>query len=233
MEQAPAFVLFDTDHLVALAVVAAAAVLAGRSARPAAPWLGWLIAAALIIQELIKLQLFIGELGQDWRRSLPLDICRINELVCVYMLARRSYRAFEVAYFWAMGASVSAMLTPALPSGFPSALYFLFFLGHGLSVLAVIYAIFALGFRPRLSSLFLCLAVTACYAAVMVPVNLLLDANYLFLREKPPGTTVVDLLGPWPVYLFALFGLAALVSTLCYLPFGLAQRWRTGRWRAT
>lgn len=229
MEQDPAFLPFGTDHFAALAVVAAAAVLAGRSARPAAPWLGWLIAAALIVQELIKLQLFIGELGQDWRRSLPLDICRINELVCVYMLMRRSYRAFEVAYFWAMGASVAAMLTPSLPSGFPSAQYFLFFLGHGLSVLAVIYAIFALGFRPRLSSLFLCLGVTACYAVLMVPVNLLLDANYLFLREPPPGPTLIDLLGPWPVYLFALFGLAALVSALCYLPFAVAGRLGSSR----
>ncbi len=226
----PQFVLFGASHVATLTVVVGLAVAvawAGRRWRH--PGLAWSLAALLLIQELVKLQVYIGVLGGPWQEHLPLAMCRVNELLCVAMLVLRSYRAFEVAYFWAMGASVTAMLTPDLAQGFPGTLFVLFFLGHGLVVLAVVYAIFAWGFEPRPRSLAIALAVTAGYALLMVPVNLLLDANYLFLMEKPEAATVVDLLGPWPWYLLGLSALTVVLSALCYLPFAIIRRQRARR----
>lgn len=233
LENAPEFVLFGTAHLLTLAVVAILGVtvaMAGR--RWPHPGLPWALAGLLLAQELVKLQVYIGVLGGPWQENLPLAICRINEMLCMAMLVLRSYRAFEVAYFWSMAASVTAMVTPDLAQGFPGLLFVLFFLGHGLVVIAVIYAIFAWGFEPRPRSLAIALAVTAGYALLMVPVNLLLDANYLFLRHKPEAATVVDLLGPWPWYLLGLSALTVVLCALCYLPFAIVRRQRARRARS-
>jgi len=214
------FELFGAPHLLALALVAALVWGAARVGRQQPGlWLAWLLAAALLAQEGAKQVVFIGLLGHGWQRTLPLDLCRINELLCVVMLLARSYRAFEVAYFWSMAGSVTAMLTPALTATFPHPLFVLFFLGHGLVVIAVVYAMTAYGFRPRRRSLSIALGVTAVYALAIAPLNLLLDANYLFLRHKPRSPTLFDLFGPWPVYLPVLFAIAALLCVLWWLPF--------------
>lgn len=225
MESAQGFVLFGTGHLLTLGVVAALAVAVARLAAGAGgDAQARILAVLLVAQELVKLYAFIGVLDHPWQRSLPLDLCRINELLCTAMLLTRRYRLFEVAYFWSMAGSVGAMATPDLAHGFPHPLFALFFLGHGLVVLAVVHAIAGFGFRPRFSSLLLALAVSAGYAALIAPVNLLLDANYLFLREPPESATLIGLLGPWPVYLLGLFALSAVLSALAYLPF--ARFWR-------
>ncbi len=91
-------------------------------------------------------------------------------------------------------------------------------------MLATLYAIFGYGFRPRLRSIAITLAVTGIYVIVIAGLNYLLDANYLFLRAKPQAATVLDFFGPWPIYVFGLFGLAILVCFLCYTPIVLARR---------
>jgi hypothetical integral membrane protein (TIGR02206 family) len=184
------------------------------------------LAMLLLTQEGIKLWYYIGVVGQPWQRSLPLDLCRINELLCAAMLLTRSRDIFRVAYFWAMAGSVAAMLTPDLAHGFPTPQFVLFFVGHGLVVLAVIHAVFGFGFTLTARDVGFALAVTGAYTALMALVNLLLDANYLFLREKPAQASVVDVLGPWPYYVLGLMAIAVAACWLVYLPFPLARRLR-------
>lgn len=218
------FVLFGAGHVGTLAVIVALAVatgLYGRGREHAAFPLG--LAAALLVQEAVKLYYFLGVADEPWQTNLPLHLCRVNELLCVVVLVARSYRVFEVAYFLAMAGSVSAMLTPALAVDFPAPEFVLFFVGHGLSVLAVVYAISAYGFRPRPRSILITLGAVACYAAVIAPVNYVLDSNYLYLRAQPEPATFLALFGPWPYYLFALFGLVFVACGLAYAPFAVAR----------
>jgi hypothetical integral membrane protein (TIGR02206 family) len=219
------FELFSPTHLATLAVIVVLAVVTSRAAaRARSPWLGWSLALALLLQEAVKLHYFIVEQGQPWQQSLPLDLCRINELLCVVILLGRSHAVFQVAYYWSIAGSVTAMLTPDLALGFPSRAFLLFFVGHGLVVLAVLYAIFGFGFRLYPRSLAVALGVTAAYAAIIAPLNLLLDANYLFLRAKPEAASVLDLFGDWPYYLPGLFVVAVVACLIAYLPFPLARR---------
>lgn len=80
----------------------------------------------------------------------------------------------------------------------PDPLYLLFFVGHGLVLLAVMLPILAWQFRPRFVSVRIALAVTGAYAVLIAPPNYLLDANDLFLRANPEGASVLDVFGPWP-----------------------------------
>lgn len=224
MDQSPAFISFGTAHVATLVAILAAAVAAGAVARL---WphdaIARAIAAGLVLQEATKLYYFIGVMDLSWQTNLPLHLCRINELMCAVMLVTRSYRIFEVSYFLAMAGSISAMLTPALALSFPSPEFLLFFAGHGLAVVAVVYAIFAFGFAPRLRSVFIALAAVAGYAAVIAPLNYVLDSNYLYLRAQPEPATLLSVFGPWPLYLLPLFGLAIAACFLAYAPFALAR----------
>jgi hypothetical integral membrane protein (TIGR02206 family) len=224
MSSAPdgGFQLFNGAHLTTLAVVVLAAVVVGRLARrDGAAWLPVGIAVLLITQEVVKLWFFIAVYDRPWSESLPLDLCRINEFLCAFMLTRRSFRCFEVAYYWGVGASVAAMITPDLPAGFPDTRFLLFFIGHGLVLVAVVLPIMAWQFRPRLVSVGIALAATGAYALLIAPVNLLLDTNYLFLRAKPEGASILDFFGPWPNYLVALTGIAVATCLVAYLPFAI------------
>jgi hypothetical integral membrane protein (TIGR02206 family) len=57
------------------------------------------------------------------------------------------------------------------------------------------------------------------YAALIALFNAVYGTNYMYLREKPDVPTLLDLFGPWPVYILVaeLFTLA--VFALLYLPF--------------
>ena len=50
-------------------------------------------------------------------------------------------------------------------------------------------------------------------------VDVALDANYLFLCRKPAAPTLLDWLGPWPVYIAAADALALVAFLLLDLPF--------------
>ncbi len=215
----PAFDLFGPSHLSALALTLLACVAMIRvSASATVGPLARTMAYVLLVLVVVKPVLYIFVYDWPWTDSLPLALCRINEFLVIYMLLKRSYRVFEIAYFLAIG-SVFALLTPDLPVGFPDVRFLLFFVSHGLSVLAVLYGIFGYGFRPTLRSVGRVFIFLASYTVLIAILNLLLDANYLFLMEKPEGASVLDYLGPWPVYVFAMIGMAVVLCLLCYLPF--------------
>ena len=220
MTSGPAFELFGLNHLAVLAATLALALLTGRASERAdvgglARTLAWL----LLLAAALKPILYVGVYGQPLAQSLPLDLCRINEFFCALMLLARSYRTFEIAYFLAMAGSTSALLMPDLLHGFPDPRFVSFFFSHGLSVIAVLYAIFAFGFRPTLGSVGRVMVFLALYTAAIAAINLLIGSNYLFLCRKPEGASLLDFLGPWPIYVAAMFAIAIAACFLCYLPF--------------
>lgn len=219
MDGLPAFVLFGNAHIAALAITLACALGIARVPRVAdVSQTARTLAFCLLALVIVKPILYIGVYGESWTTSLPLALCRINELLCIYLLLRQSYRTFEIAYFLTIG-SISALLMPDLRVGFPDPRFVLFFLSHSLAVLAILYGIFGFGFRPTLRSVKRVLIFLGTYTAFIAGVNLLLDANYLFLRQKPEGASVLDFFGPWPVYVIVLIALAIGLCFLCYLPF--------------
>jgi hypothetical integral membrane protein (TIGR02206 family) len=218
------FVLFGGAHLTVLAITLLLAVCLARiQVSEEVSQLARVLAVVLLVISLLKPLLYIGYYGRPWNTSLPLDLCRINEFFCVYMLWRRSFRTFEVAYFLAMAGSVSAMLMPDLAHGFPDPRFLTFFLSHSLSVLAVLYAVFGYGFRPTGQSLKVIILFLGGYTLFIALVNQVLDANYLFLQRKPAGASVLDYLGPWPWYVIALICIAVVACFVCYLPFAFRR----------
>lgn len=224
------FVAFGPVHAGALLGIAAAAVILSLSAprlgRIARRRLALGFAVVLPLNETVKTAVAVQVYGNPLSASLPLHLCGMAAFLTAWVLWRRSYGAYEVAYFWGVGGTVPALLTPDLTAGFPDPAFFYFFGTHGLILLGVLYATFACDYRPRLRSVGKTVLATLLLMLVITPVNLFLDANYMYLRAKPEGATLMDYLGPWPWYLPDLVVIGTGVCLLCYAPFAVAGGYR-------
>lgn len=147
---------------------------------------------------------FLQHPGQTWQEALPLHFCDVMAGVCAYVLLTRSATATAIAFFCVMCASAQALITPNLRDDFPALTYFSFFLSHGVTVIAALYFVIALRWRPKRLDFLKAQAFGIGYLILIHPVNLLLETNFGFTRYIPESGSVLSLLGPWPWYMFTM-----------------------------
>ena len=85
-------------------------------------------------------------------------------------------------------------------------------------VIAALYLPLGLGWRPRRGAVLRVWLWGVAYIGVAAVVNIAFGANYAFLREKAEGS-LMDALGPWPWYCFAMVLVSLPVFALLGLPF--------------
>lgn len=158
--------------------------------------------ALLLLAIEIPLQVF-SMLPAQWKldESLPFHLCDLAWMVAVVALLTRAAWAFGLLYYWGLTLTVQGLLTPHLVEDFPHWQFLLFFSGHSLVVLAAVYLTAVAGMRPTWRLLGTTIAVTVCWALLMLAFNALAGTNYLYVNGKPPTASAFDLMGPWPWYL--------------------------------
>ena len=67
---------------------------------------------------------------------------------------------------------------------------------------AAIYLTWGRGMRPDWHGYRLAVVVTVAWVAVTFTFDRIAGANYGFLDHKPSTKSLLDVLGPWPVYIF-------------------------------
>lgn len=157
-----------------------------------------------------------------WRQALPFQLCDWAMVTIIVALLTRRPSWTEVSYFWGIGGTFQAILTPNLQVNFPDIRAISFFLGHGGIVAGVIYLLIARRFRPTLGSVWRTLAWSELYLLATLAVDRLTRVNYGFLLHKPQAASILDYLSNihW-LYLVELNGLALLFFALLYAPFAL------------
>lgn len=228
-EEPRRFVLFGPDHLGALAVTAVLVIGLVRLVRRdpegrVATALRFGLAALLLAATAATMIGWARHGRLQWLDFLPLHLCDLLIFVAVYALVRRRALACELLYFWAGAGTALAMIGPDVGSGFPDPGFLSFFALHGLVVASAAVLVFGLGCRPRPGAAWRVFLVTNAYAAVVGLVDLALDANYLFLCHKPAAATLLDWLGPWPVYLVVADALALVLFLALDVPFRAGRR---------
>src|SRR2546421_6453262 len=84
--------------------------------------------STLLILNYIAYLVFIRSRGVvDWREMLPMQMCDWGMVVVIVAMWTGSKRWFEVAYFWGIGGTLQAILTPNLRYGFPDWRFIRFF----------------------------------------------------------------------------------------------------------
>ena len=61
------------------------------------------------------------------------------------------------------------------------------------------------------------------YAAVVYVVDVAFEKNFLYLRGKPGAPTLLDWMGPWPLYILAVEAMALVLFAALELPFRLRR----------
>jgi hypothetical integral membrane protein (TIGR02206 family) len=86
---------------------------------------------------------------------------------------------------------------------------FRFFLNHGGTVVAASLLAFGRVGTIRSGAVWRCFGLLLVYAALVGTFDRAYGMNYGYLCRKPEGVTLMNLMGPWPFYLFwtALFAL--------------------------
>lgn len=154
----------------------------------------------------------------EWIQNLPLHFCSAMAVVSFIALWKEKRWACAFTYFGVLSASIQALITPSLAVDFPNTRYFVFFISHGLLLLAALAIPFILKWKARPKDIIRTLLIADAYILCIIPVNLLLDTNYGFTQHGPAGGSILDLLGPGPWYYLFLQIPALALFSLMYLP---------------
>ncbi len=226
------FSAYGPSHLVVLVVFAVGAALliwiGRRQTESQARFLGRVLAALLLAAFIVALVYKL--VRPDIETSIPLQLCDVAELAAVYALWTQRQWAFALTYYWGLVLSSQALITPDIGTpregapDFPHHLFLTFFTLHVLVVWSAIYLTWGRGMRPRWRDYRFVVVVTLVWAAFTFTFNAITGTNYGYLNRKPPTASILDVLGPWPLYLLAEIAIVLVVWALMTWPWERRRR---------
>ena len=222
--------ILSPEHLLPLALLVVLAVLLCVAARRApGSWMGAvaaIIALALVIAELSWQPYVLANHTWSLGASLPVQLCDVAGFVAAAALLWRQLLLVEIAYFWGVGGTLQAVLTPDLKDQhFPSFPYLQFYVTHDLVILAGLFLVFGLALAPRPGAVRRIFLLTVAFAAVVGLIDLVTGGNYMYLRQVPASGSLLDLMGPWPWYILAGAVFTLVVLAILDAPFRLSRLW--------
>lgn len=215
---------YGAAHLTALALIVAASIAAvaiGRRTRGTprehalTAGLGWTMLVLTVVWTAW------GFLPATWdvEQSLPFHYSDALRVVTAIALIARSGWAIALSYFWGLTLNLQAILTPDLVYlTHPGLEYAAYWILYGIALVAPVLLVWGLGHRPTWRGYAVSFAATVLWALVAISVNSVTGANYGYLSRAPEGPSLLDALGPWPVYLLWEAVLVALVWALMTAP---------------
>ncbi|HNH27235.1 MAG TPA: TIGR02206 family membrane protein, partial [Anaerolineales bacterium] len=92
-------------------------------------------------------------------------------------------------------------------------------IAHGLLITIPIFMTVVEGYRPTFASFKRIFIWTNIYMVIIFFLNRVIGSNYLFIAQKPPSPTLMDMLSPWPWYIPQLEVVAFIIFFILYIPF--------------
>jgi hypothetical integral membrane protein (TIGR02206 family) len=218
--------LFGPAHLAIVvavpAVAAALAITARRRPGTACP-IRTALGAFLLLNEIVW---YVYQIHHGYLRfpgQLPLQLCDLAVWLAALAAFSRSARAFDLVWYWGLCGAGMAILTPDLWTPFPSYLAIAFFLSHGGVVATILFLAWSGLARPRPGSVRRAFIALNAVAAAIGAFDAVFGTNYFYLRQKPSHASLLDLLGPWPIYILLAEPLVLLLFWILWLPFRRAD----------
>jgi len=235
MQDAPKFQPYGLPHLtvifltIVLPFALAAIVQRTRSQRLEKVIIG-VLSAVLLVNYIVYL-LFIRSQGLvDWWQMLPMQMCDWGMVVVIVAMWTGSQRWFEVAYFWGIGGTLQAVLTPNLRFGFPDWRFISFFTSHCGIIISVVFLMLTRRYRPYPMSIVRVWLWSEFYFVVTLITDEMTGFNYGFVLHKPEAFSILSFLSDSrPLYLLQMHGVALLFFLGLYAPFAVVDLFRRGQ----
>lgn len=214
----PLFGILHLSLVAAIAATCAALCRLCRRSRGAARRVRLALACGLAVNEIVWWIFRYSHEGLGWA-NLPLQLCDLGVWFSVAACLTLAPLVVEFDYFAGLAGAAMALLTPDLWSPWPSYPAIYFFVAHGGIVAACTVLVFG-GIAPlRRGALWRAYGMLLLYAAFLGGFNAAFHTNYMYLCQKPRNASLLNALGPWPVYLLpaagvglAIFGLLRAVA---------------------
>ncbi len=182
--------LLSAEHIgtvAAIVVIVTALLVTARLRRG-----GWTVTAARILAivlagDEIAWWIYLvatHENKADLLYALPFQLCDAAIIISAIALWTRQQLLIEVTYFWGLAGTFQALITPDIPSHFPSFTYIQYYVAHGGVVAAALFLVVGLGHWPRPRAVLWVFGVTIAYAAFVGLLDALTGADYLYLSAS-------------------------------------------------
>jgi hypothetical integral membrane protein (TIGR02206 family) len=234
MDNAPEFHAYSASHLtVIFLTIALPLVLALFVHRTKSRFLERSICfaiSALLLINYVAYLIVARQFGvAAWQKMLPMQLCDWAMVVIIVALWTGSRHWLEIAYFWGIGGTLQALITPNLRFGFPDLRFISFFIAHSGIIIGIIFLMLIYGFRPRPIGILRTIAWTEFYFVIAFTIDLLTDENYGFFLRKPEASSLLSFLSDArPIYLIEFHLLAWIFFCVLYAPFAIVDLIRKG-----
>ena len=227
MDAAQAFRPFGFAHLVVIALTVSLpfvlAAFARKSRWPRSERIVGRFFALLLSLNYVGFEIYLAATeGLAWQKALPFQLCDWAMVAIIVALLTGRERWLEVAYFWGIGGTLQAILTPDLKYAFPDIHFLTFFIAHSGIVVAIAFMMIVKKFRPHWISIVRVFAWSELYFVLAFTVDLITGENYGYLLHKPAAASLLDALSSdRVVYILQMHLLALIFYFVLYLPFAL------------
>jgi hypothetical integral membrane protein (TIGR02206 family) len=227
MDAAHAFRPFGLSHLVVIALTVSLPFVLARFVRksrwPRSERIVGRFFALLLLLNYVGFEIYLASTeGLSWQKALPFQLCDWAMVTIIVSLLSGRERWLEVSYYWGIGGTLQAILTPDLKYAFPDIHFWTFFIAHCGIVVAIAFMMIVKKFRPHWFSIVRVFAWSELYFVVTITVDLLTGENYGYLLHKPAAASLLDALSDErAIYLFQMHLLALGFFVVLYLPFAL------------
>ena len=183
------------------------------------------VLSTVLIVNYIAYLIFVRSYGMvTWRQMLPLQLCDWGMAVVIIAMWTGNQRWLEVAYFWGIGGTLQAVLTPNLRFGFPDLRFISFFTSHSGIIIGVVFLMLIRRYRPYPMSIVRVFLWSEFYFVVTLIADQLTGFNYGFLLHKPEAFSILNFLSDSrPLYLLEMHGIALLFFLGLYAPFAIVD----------
>ncbi|RZT24209.1 MULTISPECIES: TIGR02206 family membrane protein [Fictibacillus] len=214
------FVMFGTEHIISLLVIVFVVIcmFLFRTRIKEMHSIRYLLLISLALSE-VSYQCW-ALYNEIWtvKLYLPLQLCSLNILLCMILLLTENKKLFAFVYLFGFTGAIQGLLTPELYQQPWHFRFIQYFFAHGLIVWTAMYYAIVKSFRITWRRFFKSFLWLNLYAVCVYVINILLNANYMFLMSKPANASLIDFLGPHPWYIFGLELIAFLMCLIVFFP---------------
>ena len=232
MDPGPSFQAFGLAHItVILLTITLPFVLAAivrRTKSRSAERAVVITLSALLVVNYVVFMCLVRQFGAvSWQQILPLQLCDWGMVVAIVAMLTGNQRWFEIAYFWGIGGTLQAVLTPNLRFAFPDFRFISFFVSHCGIIVGVVFLMLVHRYRPYPMSIVRVFLWTELYFVITMIADAYTGYNYGFLLHKPEAFSILSFLSDSrPLYLVQMHGVALLFFVILYLPFAIVDALR-------
>lgn len=158
----------------------------------------------------------------DVQYNLPIQLCGISSLICcVLPFIKKKDQLFQFVYYTGIIGGIMAILTPQMNYFDGSLRYYLnFYVSHSLIIVLPIFMFLHLDLKLSKFSWFKIWIHLNILMAIIMPINFLLDSNYMYVNAAPEVSNPL-VIGEWPYYLLIW---EPLVMIIAYLIYAISRR---------